>query len=120
MALVFWGLLLSSGATFNYSATLAHLTPAGAPGALAPFLVLIERLRIIIRPLTLTVRLIANISAGHIVLALIANSMTAASGFNLVSLFFLNIGYSMFEIFVCVIQAYIFSLLLKLYGEEHS
>ena len=50
---------------------IAHLAPAGAPAALAPFLVIIERVSIVIRPLTLTVRLVANITVGHVVCALI-------------------------------------------------
>jgi len=74
---------------------------------------------IIIRPLTLTVRLIANISAGHIVISLIANVLVSASLPALVSIFLLNVGYNLFEVFVCLIQAYIFTLLVKLYAEEH-
>ena len=48
----------------------AHLAPGGAPAALAPFLVIIETVSILIRPLTLTVRLVANITVGHVVCAL--------------------------------------------------
>ena len=40
---------------------LAHLVPSGSPLALMPFMVLVERVRILIRPLTLSVRLMANI-----------------------------------------------------------
>nr|ABJ55874.1 ATP synthase F0 subunit 6 [Sagaminopteron nigropunctatum] len=119
LAVVMWGLILISGWINSPSKSAAHLAPAGAPGALVPFLVLIETISILIRPLTLTVRLIANISAGHIVLALLANCLTSLSGLTLVSMLFLNIGYNMFEVFVSVIQAYIFSLLIKLYGGEH-
>lgn len=84
-----------------------------------PLLVLIETVRILIRPLTLTVRLIANIRAGHIVLSLLANCLTRLSGVTLLSIMLLNTGYNIFEVFVCVIQAYIFSLLIKLYAGEH-
>jgi len=94
----------------------AHLTPSGAPVAVAPLLVLIETISVLIRPLTLTVRLIANIRAGHIVLSLVANCLTAISSLRML---LLNTGYRMFEVFVCIIQAYIFSLLIKLYGSEH-
>lgn len=100
-------------------ASAAHLAPAGAPAALVPFLVLVETISILIRPLTLTVRLIANISAGHIVISLIANCLVRASTTALVSIFILNVGYTLFEVFVCLIQAYIFTLLVKLYAEEH-
>ena len=119
LALLLWGLLLVSGWQNNPSASAAHLAPAGAPGALVPFLVLIETVRILIRPLTLTVRLVANIRAGHIVLSLVANCLTRVSGISFLLILMLNTGYNMFEVFVCVIQAYIFSLLVKLYAEEH-
>ena len=119
IALIFWGLLILSGAVRNPTASVAHLTPAGSPMALAPFLVLIETVRILIRPLTLTVRLIANIRAGHIVLSLVANCLTRSSGLTFLIVLSLNTGYNIFEVFVCVIQAYIFSLLVKLYANEH-
>merc|ERR1711893_531541 len=86
---------------------------------LIPFLVLVETVRIIIRPLTLTVRLIANIRAGHIVMSLIANCLVRASISALIPVFLINVGYTLFEVFVCFIQAYIFTLLVKLYAEEH-
>lgn len=48
----------------------AHLVPQGTPGALIPFIVLIETIRNVIRPGTLAVRLAANIIAGlEVVLA---------------------------------------------------
>ena len=55
---------------------MAALLPIGAPAALNPFLVLIETVRIMARPVTLSVRLIANMRAGHIVLTLIGNYLT--------------------------------------------
>nr|YP_009040292.1 ATP synthase F0 subunit 8 [Aplysia kurodai]AGT53693.1 ATP synthase F0 subunit 6 [Aplysia kurodai] len=119
LALVLWGLLLVSGAVIDPVSSAAHLTPAGAPPALIPFLILVETISILIRPLTLTVRLIANISAGHIVMSLIANCLVSLTSAALVSMFLLNVGYTLFEVFVCVIQAYIFTLLVKLYAEEH-
>ena len=119
IALLFWGLLMISGWIFSPKASAAHLTPAGAPAGLAPFLVLVETVSVLIRPLTLTVRLIANISAGHIVLSLVANCLTSVSGVSFFSVLALNTGYNMFEVFVCIIQAYIFSLLIKLYAGEH-
>lgn len=115
-----WSLLLLSGWVYAPIQRAAHLAPQGAPLALAPFLVLIETIRILIRPLTLTVRLIANIRAGHIVLGLLANSLTSLVGHILiVPILLLNVGYILFEFFVCVIQAYIFSLLISLYQTEH-
>lgn len=119
IAVVIWGLLVFSGWSFNPMASAAHLAPAGAPGALIPFLVLVETVSILIRPLTLTVRLVANISAGHIVISLIANCLVSASITTIIPVFLINVGYTIFEVFVCFIQAYIFTLLVKLYAEEH-
>nr|AUJ21232.1 ATP synthase F0 subunit 6 [Hypselodoris bullocki] len=119
MALVFWGLLISSGWVKFPMESAAHFAPAGAPSSFVPFLVVIETASILIRPLTLTIRIIANISAGHIIMGLIATSLVASSLASLGFVFMAHIGYNLFEVFVCTIQAYVFSLLVKLYGEEH-
>nr|BDY26066.1 ATP synthase F0 subunit 6 [Spurilla braziliana] len=119
LALVFWGLLILSGWSKFPQESAAHLAPAGAPAPLMPLLVLIETVSISIRPLTLMVRLIANISAGHIIMGLIANAL-AVTAFHIgVMTFIVHVGYNMFELFVCFIQAYVFALLIKLYSEEH-
>lgn len=120
MAVVLWGLLIFSGYTYNFKKSLAHLCPSGAPILLIPLLVIIERISILIRPLTLTVRLVANIRAGHIILALTASALS--SGLNHLAVGFLGIiiiAYYLFEFFVSLIQAYIFTLLVSLYIAEH-
>ena len=95
----------------------------GAPAPLNPFLVLIETVSILVRPITLSVRLIANISAGHIVLTLVGNYMTASlfigGAFSIALLLSIQILYSVFEFGIGVIQAYIFCLLITLYSDEH-
>ncbi len=52
---------------------LAHLVPLGTPGGLMPFIVLIELVSSLIRPLTLSVRLAANMVAGHLLLTLLSS-----------------------------------------------
>nr|YP_009350094.1 ATP synthase F0 subunit 8 [Homoiodoris japonica]AKK32256.1 ATP synthase F0 subunit 8 [Homoiodoris japonica] len=52
-------------------------------------------------------------------MGLIATSLVSPSLFSFGVVFPLHIGYNMFEVFVCTIQAYVFSVLIKLYGEEH-
>jgi len=88
---------------------LSTLVPGGRPIVLGPILVLIETVRLFIRPLTLRLRLVANMRAGHIVLGLCSN----ASGLSRISYYF----YTLFEFFVCGIQAYIFTLLVRIYCE---
>ena len=119
LAIVFWRLIVISGWVKFPIESAAHLAPAGAPAALMPLLVMIETARICIRPLTLMVRLIANIRAGHIIMGLIANALAVTAFHVTLMAFFVHVGYNMFELFVCFIQAYVFSLLVKLYSEEH-
>jgi len=102
---------------------IAHFLPDGAPDWLNPFLVLIETTRITVRPLTLSFRLAANISAGHIVLGLLGlYSATALFSSVTASILLIStgIGYILFEVAICIIQAYIFCLLLSLYSDDHT
>lgn len=103
--------------------SIAHFLPDGAPDWLNPFLVLIETTRVTVRPITLSFRLAANIRAGHIVLGLIGIYCAAAWFNSLTGLTFLlltTIGYILFEVAICLIQAYIFCLLLSLYSDDHA
>ena len=122
LGLPLWFFIILSRINNNYNEFIGGLLPSGAPQWLNFFLVIVERIRIIVRPITLSIRLIANIRAGHIVLTLIGGYM-ANLFFNInirfIILFFLNIGYLIFEIGICLVQAYIFCLLLRLYSEEH-
>ena len=97
---------------------LAHLVPSGTPYALTPFIVLIELTRRIIRPLTLSVRLAANIVAGHLLLTLLSSQASNP----LFSISFLVVSalvlLSVLESAVAVIQAYVFSILSSLYVNE--
>nr|AWX92082.1 ATP synthase F0 subunit 6 [Meghimatium bilineatum]UZH97781.1 ATP synthase F0 subunit 6 [Meghimatium bilineatum] len=119
-ALMLWATSLVSGIFFNTKAALAHLVPSGTPLLLIPLLVLIETISNLIRPLTLTVRLMANISAGHIVMALISNLLSALPvSANQAVILLIMVFYMLFEFFVSFIQAYIFTLLISLYINEH-
>nr|YP_010939953.1 ATP synthase F0 subunit 6 [Rabdotus mooreanus]WLN31339.1 ATP synthase F0 subunit 6 [Rabdotus mooreanus] len=120
LASIMWGSILLAGWFFSPRKAAAHLCPAGAPALLIPFLILIETVSLLIRPLTLTVRLVANMSAGHIVMALLASTLSSLSSFSSTfMLMMLMSGYMLFEFFVSLIQSYIFTLLLSLYAEEH-
>lgn len=92
---------------------IAHLVPEGTPMALTWFLVVIELIRNLIRPITLTVRLLANILAGHLIMRLLSGMVLIFSS-RFLAYFFLNTV----ESFVSLIQAYIFSTILCLYYSE--
>ena len=118
-----WFSLLLSRFINSPSTFIAGLLPGGAPDWLNPFLVLIETVRILVRPITLSVRLVANMRAGHIVLRLIgiyASSFIFTSRFSFLTLLFIQVFYIVFEVGICIIQGYIFCLLLTLYADDHT
>ena len=96
----------------------AHIVPQRTPGALIPFIVVIESIRNIIRPLTLAVRLIANIVAGHLLITLLGNQTASASNFILVRLILVQILLLTLESAVALIQSYVFAVLSTLYARE--
>nr|QGZ10069.1 ATP synthase F0 subunit 6 [Eisenia balatonica] len=118
-----WLSLIMSSFSNSPKKTTAHLLPDGAPDWLNPFLVLIESTSVLVRPITLSFRLAANMSAGHIVLSLVGVYCASAwfSSFLSVSILTMtSLGYILFEVAICMIQAYIFCLLLSLYSDDHA
>lgn len=115
LAMLTWLALLISGWVWDIKKASASLLPSGSPLYLAPLLVIIEVISLIIRPITLSVRLAANISAGHLIIALIGSYLIQYN-----SLLFVVAGYFIFEFGICIIQAYVFVLLLALYANDHS
>lgn len=123
LGLPVWLRLIISRFSHRPKKSTAHFLPGGAPDWLNPFLVLIETTRVLVRPLTLSFRLAANIRAGHIVLSLIGVYCAAAwfsSITGTVLLTLTTLGYILFEVAICLIQAYIFCLLLSLYSDDHA
>jgi len=96
----------------------AHLVPQRTPGALIPFMVIIETISNIIRPGTLAVRLIANIVAGHLLITLLGNQTANASNFVLIGLLITQILLLILECAVAIIQSYVFAVLSTLYASE--
>nr|BDC20422.1 ATPase subunit 6 [Barathronus diaphanus] len=101
---------------------LGHLLPEGTPTPLIPVLIIIETISLFIRPLALGVRLTANLTAGHLLIQLIATAafvllplMPTVALLTTALLFLLTL----LEIAVAMIQAYVFVLLLSLYLQEN-
>ncbi len=89
--------------------------PEGTPLWLAPLMVVIELFTYLARPVSLSLRLAANMVAGHILLKVIAGfvvSMMILLKFVPIPFMVILIG---FEIFVAVLQAYIFAILSCVY-----
>jgi len=120
ISLPIWLTLVLRRSTYSPKKTIGHLLPDRAPLWLNPFLVIIETIRIIVRPITLRFRLAANITAGHIVLSLIT-SFSISINIKTFLLYIITINiYILFELAICLIQAYIFCLLISLYSNDHS
>ena len=100
----------------------SHFIGTGVPLALAPALGIVEVLRIIIRPIALGVRLVANILAGHAITSIMANRLIFSFlhflGLGLVILLFISTGFFYFEMGVGLIQAGVFTGLLTIYHRE--
>jgi len=118
LALPLWlGRILLS-IIFQYNNLLAHLVPTGTPAFLMPIIVIIETVRNIIRPITLSIRLAANIVAGHLLLTLLGSQ---GPRLRLINLIFLIIGLYLLlllEVAVACIQSYVFTILSSLYLNE--
>lgn len=102
----------------NFSRFLSHLAPTGTPLPLLPFIVLIELTRSIMRPLTLAIRLAANIVAGHLLLVLVRSSMPALRGAVVPGVFIALLALIVLEVGVSIIQGYVFISLTSLYTGE--
>nr|AOC61530.1 ATP synthase F0 subunit 6 [Gloeotilopsis planctonica] len=101
---------------------LSFFLPSGAPIALAPLLVVIELISYVFRPISLGVRLFANLTAGHSLLAIIAGFSWTMLGVNSLLFTFLAtlpavviVAIFGLELAVSFLQAYVFVVLLCIY-----
>ncbi len=132
LALLVW--VVYNGVGFKHQGVkyLTHtIWPPGVPTMLKPLVGLIEFVsNIIVRPFSLTVRLFANMLAGHILLvtfALLTQSLITAETkqFMLKPMailpFFMLVFLTAFEVLVAFLQAYIFTILTAVYigGAAH-
>lgn len=95
-----------------------HLVPQGTPNILIIFIILIESIRNVIRPITLTIRLTANIIAGHLLLTLLRRIGPKLFKFLIPSLLIIQLILFTLETAVAIIQSYVFSILIVLYFRE--
>nr|YP_010252255.1 ATP synthase F0 subunit 6 [Desis jiaxiangi]QTX95128.1 ATP synthase F0 subunit 6 [Desis jiaxiangi] len=115
---VLWVSFFLMGFLKNFVNSAAHLVPAGSPLLLAPLMVLIESVSHLIRPFTLSIRLAANMMAGHLIVGLLS-SISLISFYGFFSSFFFQSILLILEFGVAVIQGFVFSILLLLYALEY-
>lgn len=122
LAVPLWLATIIIGIRNQPTHALGHLLPEGTPTLLIPVLIIIETISLFIRPLALGVRLTANLTAGHLLIQLIATAtfvllplMPPVAFLTAILLLLL----SLLEVAVALIQAYVFVLLLSLYLQEN-
>lgn len=94
---------------------LSILVPPGTPGWLIPLMIPIELISHLARPLSLSVRLFANMTAGHVILGVLFG-LTIAGGLVIGWLpFAFTVALYALELGIAFIQAYIFTILTCVY-----
>lgn len=94
-----------------------HFVPEGLPLWIAPIVFLIELVSYLSRPFSLAIRLAANMTAGHTLMKVIAGFVVPLGIFGVAPMAFL-VFMTGFEIFVAILQAYVFALLSCMYLGE--
>jgi F-type H+-transporting ATPase subunit a len=97
---------------------LKSLIPAGVTGGMAAFIFVLELLSNLMRIVSLSVRLFANMLAGHLIILFMAGGMAILLGVAAVGVFLLPLGFAIyvFEVgLVATLQAFIFATLSAIY-----
>jgi F-type H+-transporting ATPase subunit a len=106
---------------------LKGLVPGGVTGGIAVFIFFLEVLSNLMRILSLTIRLFANILAGHLISLFMAGALAVILGVTALGWFTLPFGIALFAFevgLVAALQAFIFATLTAIYlggavAEEH-
>lgn len=124
LALAVFAAVTVIGIAKNGPAFFTLFVPPGVPWYLQILVVPIEALSFIIRPITLSVRLFANMLAGHLVLKVFAGfsasliglgALGAAAGLIPVVA---NVGVIALEVLIAFLQAYVFAILTCIYLKD--
>lgn len=94
---------------------LRHFLPIGITGLLKAFIPVLELIGVLIRPMTLAIRLATNISCGHVVLLMFRFFAFNIANYLVISISLLLFGLYFIEFLVCAIQAYVFWRLIYIY-----
>lgn len=118
MALVVFVGVTIIGVVRHGARFLTLFVPSGVPIALAPLLVVIELISYLVRPITLAVRLFANMTAGHILLKVFGGFVVSLGGFYVIpgiAPLAVTVALYGLELIVAFLQAYVFAVLSCLY-----
>jgi F-type H+-transporting ATPase subunit a len=122
LALLSFGTVLVVGFWRHGFHFFSLFVPQGAPWWMLPIIVPVEFVSFLVRPFSLALRLFVAMTAGHILLKVLAGFIIKAAaagvGAGIVigtATFTLMLGITALELLVCAIQAYVFALLTSLY-----
>jgi F-type H+-transporting ATPase subunit a len=120
LALLVISIVIVYGLIHNGTRFLRLFVPSGVPALLLPFIVPIEVISFLSRPVSLSVRLFANMLAGHITLNVMGGFVVTLLGAGLFAIFaplpfVMAIVLIAFELLVAVLQAYVFAILTCVY-----
>ena len=121
IALLLFTVILLTGFVLHGSHFLSLFVPKGVHWSMLLVMVPIEVFSFLVRPFSLSIRLFANMLAGHILLGVFAGMSVSllAAGWALKGFFILPLGINIaitgFEFFVAFLQAYIYAILSAVY-----
>jgi len=119
MAFIIWISVMVFGFVNFKSSFFSMFMPSGAPLGMSPLLIIIEIASNISRPIALGMRLAANLTAGHILMAILSDFgsklLFMTYGFAVLFPVSIIIFMTVLEVGVLVIQAYVFCLLSMIY-----
>ncbi|WP_062230891.1 F0F1 ATP synthase subunit A [Aureimonas sp. N4] len=121
LALLVIGTVVVYGIRHNGLGWFKVFVPSGVPGAVMPFVVLIEVISFLSRPISLSVRLFANMLAGHITLKVFAGFVVSMGSLGAVGVvgallpMLMTVGITALEFLVAFLQAYVFAILTCMY-----
>ena len=122
LAIMSFGIVLIVGFWKHGFHFFSLFVPHGTPMLLLPLIFVIELVSFMVRPFSLALRLFVAMTAGHILLKVLASFVVAGGQAGIgtgllvgIPSFALMIGVSALELLVAGIQAYVFALLTSLY-----
>lgn len=122
LAVLVMSIVLIYGIAKHGSHFFGLFVPSGVPGWLLPFMILIEAVSFLSRPVSLSLRLFGNMLAGHIALKVFGGFVVVLLGSGAVLNYaiaplplLLAVALTALEVLVAVLQAYVFAILTCVY-----
>lgn len=115
LAMVVFVLVTIIGIVRHGAKWLTYFMPDGAPIAMSPLIVPIEVISYLSRPVSLSIRLFANMMAGHTMLKVFAGFSVMLGVLGGLAPLAINVALTGFEFLIAFLQAYVFAILSCLY-----